>query len=101
MDEQYNVQAVKSWYLMYENTEATKFLSGIGKPVEELLLEPSEFIASGNKVVALGRQRVRSKSTGRIIEWNWSHIWTVADGNPVGLQEYYDTAAMEAASQGM
>jgi len=99
MNEEQNVQAVKSWYLMYANTEATKFLSSIGRPVEELELKPSEFIASGDKVVALGRQHVRSESTGRVIEWNWSHVWTIVDGNPVGLQEYFDTAAMAAASQ--
>jgi ketosteroid isomerase-like protein len=99
MDEEQNVQAVKSWYLMYTNTEATKFLASIGRSVEELELEPSEFIASRDKVVALGRQRVRSISTGHVIEWSWSHVWTIVDGNPVGLQEYYDTAAMSAASQ--
>ena len=99
MDEQQNIEAVKLLYLMYANTEATQFLCSIGKPVEELELEPSEFIANGNKVVALGRQRVRSKPTGRVIDWNWSHVWTIVDGNPVGLQEYYDTSVMVAVSQ--
>ena len=48
-------------------------------------------------MVALGRERVRVKDTGR--EWNtaWVQVHTVRDGTICRFREFTDSAAIAAA----
>ena len=59
--------------------------------------EPREFIAHGNKVVALGHYAWLVKSTGRQFGGDFAHVFTVGDGKVVRFHEYMDTAAAAAA----
>ena len=58
---------------------------------------PREFIARGDKVLALGHYAFRVKSTGREFGGDFAHVFTVHDGKVVRFHEYMDTAAAAAA----
>jgi len=64
---------------------------------EILSFEPREYIASGYRVVVLGRYDMRAKSTGRAAASHWAMVWTIRDGKLARFQEYTDTSTMEAA----
>lgn len=53
--------------------------------------EAREFIAQGDKVVVLGNQRWRVKSTGRRTGGDWAHVFTLGDGKITKFEEYFDT----------
>ncbi len=72
-----------------------KFLSIIAASLEFQDFQPDEFIVSGNDVVALGHERCMVRSTGRVVEVNWAHVWTIRDGLVCRHIEYTDTAAWE------
>jgi hypothetical protein len=64
---------------------------------EVINFEPKEFIAQGDKVVALGTYKWRIKSTNKTIEADWCHIFTVENGIVTNFVEFFDTAlAVEA-----
>jgi ketosteroid isomerase-like protein len=63
------------------------------------MFEPRDFVASQDKVVVLGAQRWKVKSTGITYEDEWAHVFTIENGRITKFQEYHDTAA-EAAAQG-
>jgi uncharacterized protein len=73
------------------------FLKAVGEAVNVLAFEIQEFIAQGDKVVALGFDESRAKSTGRTYHNDWVHVWTVRDGKIAGIRTYNDTAAAAAA----
>jgi ketosteroid isomerase-like protein len=63
------------------------------RPTEEHIPEVHELIAQGDKVVAIGMDRVRSRSTARTYEGWWVHVIEFRDGRVTRLREYVDTAA--------
>jgi len=58
---------------------------------------PEEFIAEGDKVVALGHLQRNVKSTGSLIESPWIHIFTLREGKISEFRSFYDTAVAVAA----
>jgi uncharacterized protein len=76
-----------------------QFFSLLAEDQDVLQFEPQEFIAEGEKVVALGQYLWRVKSTGREYGGYWAHIFTVRDGKITGFHEHMDTAAAAAAHQ--
>ena len=68
-----------------------------GEMQEAEEFEPREFIAQGDKVVALGHYRWRIKATGRSYESDWVHVFGISDGKVLDFQEYLDTSAWAAA----
>jgi len=59
--------------------------------------EPREFIAQGDKVVALIHAEATIRSTGKKMVQDEAHVWTFRDGKVARIQLYLDTAAMVAA----
>ena len=59
--------------------------------------EVLHFVASDDRVVVLGRERVRVKSTGRTWACEWINAVTVVEGRIAGFREYTDTAAIARA----
>lgn len=80
--------------------EVTGFFRKLKERWEFLAFEPAEYIASGDRVVALGRYEVRSRQTGRTAASHWAMLWTLRNGKAVRLQEYTDTSALEGAESG-
>jgi len=58
---------------------------------------PQEFIAEGEKVVAVGERRSRIKRTGASIKTPWVHIFTFRKGKISDFRSFCDTAAVVAA----
>src|SRR5215471_14105143 len=68
--------------------------------LEELIsFEPREFIAQGDKVVAVGTYSFQVKGTRRDFTSDWAHVFTVQNGKIARFQEYADTAKVVAAFQ--
>jgi uncharacterized protein len=78
-------------------SEVGQFFSSLGESQHPLQFEPQEFIAQGDKVVALGHYTWTVKQTDRIFESDWAEVFTVHDGKITRFREYADTAAAERA----
>jgi ketosteroid isomerase-like protein len=59
---------------------------------DNLMFEPSQFIADEEKVVSLGNYRWRVKSTGKTFECAFAHVFTIRNGKVVKFLEFTDTA---------
>ena len=77
--------------------EVRKFFSLLADTQIVRSFEPLEFIAQGDKVVVLGRYQWTVRQTGRPLEGDWAHVWTVRNGKVAAFDEYTDTAAASAA----
>ena len=66
--------------------------------MEELQrFEPQEVIAQGDKVIVFVNWRSLVRATGRTIELDLVHVWTLRNGKLAKFREYYDTyTAVEA-----
>ena len=77
--------------------QVAQFFSILGENQHPLQFEPQEFIAQGDKVVALGHYAWSVKPTDRVFESDWAEVFTVQGGKITRFREYADTAAGEAA----
>ena len=73
--------------------EVGQFFSELNSSEEVEQFDPHEYVAQGNKVVAFVKYRGRVKSTGRNVDADLVHVFTVRDGKIAAFREYYDTAA--------
>ena len=76
---------------------ATEFFVQLGTNVDFEHFEPGAFIAEGDKVVVLGRERGRVKATGKSFDNDWALVFTVEGGKVTGFQCYENTAAIAEA----
>lgn len=74
-----------------------RFFQAIGTSADIRDFEPDEFIAQGDRVVVLGRERLTAKTTGRSWETDWAMVWHVRDGKIARLREFHETGAIAAA----
>lgn len=77
--------------------QITEFFSLLAETQEFSEFEPREFVAQGDRVVALGHYAWKAKETGRSFESNFVHVFTVRNGKITGFDEYFDTATAAAA----
>ena len=77
--------------------EMGQFFESLVDTQEVQHFDPREFIARGDKVLALGHYAFRVKSNGREFGGDFAHVFTVLDGKVVKFHEYMDTAAAAAA----
>lgn len=75
-----------------------EFLTKLDEYEELVKIEPKEFIAQGNKVVAIGELQVRSKVTDKKYNSGFVHIFEVKDGKAISFLEYLDNAAAGKAN---
>jgi ketosteroid isomerase-like protein len=71
--------------------------AGVTEVLEFEQFEPRECIAQGDTVVVLVFERVRSKATGRVVDNDYVHVYTVRDGKIIRFCVYEDTAPVIAA----
>jgi ketosteroid isomerase-like protein len=64
----------------------------IGAGYEGFVVTPAVFIASGDRVVALGRYTGTNRATGETLDAQFAHVFTVTGGKVTGFQQYTDTA---------
>lgn len=78
----------------------TQFFTQVGESLEVQDFGIEEFIAQNDKVVVLGYEKVKVKSTGAEYKNEWVHVWTLKDGKAVKVKTYNDTATVAAAFPG-
>lgn len=74
--------------------EVAQFFSTLNEQEEVLMFHPEEYIAQGDKVIALIKYRGRVKATGKSVEADLVHIFTLGNGKVRSFREFYDTAAV-------
>lgn len=55
-------------------------------------VEADQFLQVGEHIVVTGRFRGRGKTTGKELNANTVHVWTLRDGKIVRFQAYHDVA---------
>jgi uncharacterized protein len=57
--------------------------------------DPIEYLEENDKVACFGRYKGTHKSTGRPLNAQYVHVWTVRDGQAIAFQQYTDTAQFQ------
>lgn len=79
--------------------QVARFLEAVAAETEVEKFEPREYIAQGDKVVALGYYRGTSRVSGRPLQSEWAMIFTLRDGKVSRFREYADTANLHTTSK--
>ena len=74
-----------------------QFLQAIGAAVEFERFEPREFVAQGERVLAVGFERGRVRASGRTFDNPWILDFTIRDGRIARMHSYEDTYAVARA----
>jgi uncharacterized protein len=64
---------------------------------DEFVADGSEFLESGEHVIALGSYSGRATKTGKRFTARFAHVWTLKDGLIVRLQQCADTVQLARA----
>lgn len=80
-------------------SEILQYLEGLTADWEMLFYRIDEFIAEGDRVVALGSTSWRNKRTGKVVLTAKADVWRLRNGMVVQFSEFYDTAKLIAAAQ--
>ena len=54
-------------------------------------VEPQQFVGDGDTVVSIGRYRGTYKATGKSVDAQFVHVWTLRNGKIASFQQYTDT----------
>jgi ketosteroid isomerase-like protein len=76
---------------------AAQFFRKVKETVEFSAFEPREYVAQGDRVIALGNYRGTGSATGKSYQSDWVMSFTLRDGKVTKFQEFTDTAAIAAA----
>jgi ketosteroid isomerase-like protein len=76
-----------------------QFFAQLDASLEFLDFATEQFAASGDTVIVIGRDRVRVKASGDVLDEQWAHVMQVRDGQVVDFREIIDTAALVASLQ--
>ena len=80
------------WAGEYRGPEALlQFVTTLGQDVELSGMELQEFIAQGDKVVALVRHTGRVRATGRSYDLEWANVITLREGKIAAMRFYQDS----------
>ncbi len=77
----------------------TEFFQTLTALVDITRFEPKEFIAQGDRVIAIGDETCRVNATGRAVEARWSHAFTVRDGKVTAFEEFVDVSPLVAETR--
>lgn len=76
--------------------ELAGFFQELGEKVQFTAFEPQEYIANGDRVVALGRYAGEVKQSGHSFDGTWAMVWKIRDGKVVEFTEYSDPSSIKA-----
>ncbi len=77
----------------HNGIEAVKdFFGRLAEAEENLIHNPTEYIAKGDKVIVLGNYKWRVKATNKEYAGDFCHVMTVKDGKINSFKEFIDTA---------
>ncbi|GJE03354.1 nuclear transport factor 2 family protein [Methylobacterium isbiliense] len=78
--------------------EIQDYLDGLLRDWEMVEADMNDFIAQGDRVVAMGRVAWRNRATGKVAASRKVDIWQFRNGDVVGFEEFFDTAGAVAAA---
>lgn len=81
-------------------TVRDRVFARLGSEWDGYRAEPSEFIADGETVVALGEYSGTYRATGKSFRAPFAHIWTVENGRVVRFRQMTDTELVQRALRG-
>ena len=70
----------------------------LGDDLDEFAVQPERYIDGGDSVVMTGRYSAIAKATGRPVNPQVVHIWTVEGGKLATFQQHIDTLAVALAT---
>jgi ketosteroid isomerase-like protein len=76
-----------------------KFFEQLSAAEEITEFEPTEFVASDDRVVVLGKSTATVRDTGRTYSTDWVHVFRLSDGKVTEFNEFFDNAAATKAFQ--
>jgi ketosteroid isomerase-like protein len=79
--------------------EVTQFFVELAAALTFTAFQAREFLAQGNRVIALVHYEGRNNQTGRTFSAESAMLWTLGNGKAVRFQEYTDTEALAAAAR--
>jgi ketosteroid isomerase-like protein len=74
-----------------------EFFEDLARTTEFAYFRPEEYVASGDKVVALGSYQATVRETGKSATSDFAMVFTIRDGKIAAFKEYADTQALIAA----
>jgi ketosteroid isomerase-like protein len=77
--------------------EVAQFFAAIGERLEVEEFSPEQFVAQGDQVIVFGRERMRTRSTGRVYQGKWVHAFKLRGAKIAQFREYTDTATIVQA----
>jgi hypothetical protein len=77
-----------------------EFFVLVGSNLDFSDFSPKEFYPIGDKVFVLGHYAMTVKKTGKKMESDWAHVFTIAGGKVVAFREFLDTARAAEAYRG-
>jgi len=69
----------------------------LGSEWEYWNLDIEEILDAGDRAIAVGRYHAKNKETGKVINAQFTHFWTIRDGKATRFQQYADTAQASKA----
>lgn len=79
--------------------EVERFFEDLRALIEYTAFETREFIAQGNRVVALLHYEGRNRRTGKSFAVDSAVLWTLGNGKAIRGQEFTDTEALAKAAE--
>ena len=79
-------------------SQILRYLQELTSDWDMVSFDMDDFIADGDRVVAVGQVAWRNKTTGKVAETPKVDIWRFDQGKVVDLREFYDTARAFAAA---
>jgi uncharacterized protein len=78
--------------------EFLTYIDGLTRDWEMIFYRVDDYVAQGDRVVAIGSTSWRNKKTRKIMTTRKVDIWRIKSGKAVEFAEYYDTAKLIAAA---
>ena len=79
--------------------ELLDYLNGLTADRDMIFYEIEEYVAQGDRVVAIGRTAWRNRRTGKVADTAKVDLWRFREGRAIEYFEFYDTARVLAAAQ--
>ena len=90
---------ISSSGVRHGKAEAQGFFEGLNNDFTDHQLTITDYVASGDTVMTLGRYAAAAKSTGRKVDTPIAHYWKFRDGKVIRYVGFSDTAAALEALQ--
>ena len=77
--------------------QVAEYFTAFGTSAETTAFDPQHFFADGDMVVVLGHYTLTVVKTGKVIDNDWVHSFTITGGKISAFQGFEDSAAVVAA----